>query len=728
MDFRIADTFTDSLARLTGDEQKAIKTSAFDLQMNPANPGFSYHKLDHARDKNFWSVRVNTDIRLIVHRTATSLLLCYVDHHDKAYAWAACRKLETHPATGAAQFVEIRERVEEIPIRKYVKEREARSPQTIALPLLFATRTDQELLAHGVPQEWLSDVRVANEDTLLDIAGHLPAEAAEALLDLATGGFRKAPMPMPRYYDVASCEAPSILDAEESDWAFLGVHDKPEPDPFEHPDAQRRFRTIQNVEELERAFAYPWDKWTVFLHPAQRELVERNYTGPGRVSGSAGTGKTIVALHRAAWLARAHPDARILLTTFSENLANALRTKIKRLLSSEPRLGERIDIHALDAIAVRLYEQAHGPTRIATPEQLRDLLADIQRDQSAAMSFAPAFVASEWQDVVDAWQLHTWQDYRDVRRLGRRTRLPESQRAVLWALFEQVRQRLDGVGLLTMPELYLRVTLDMERRSHPPFDFVVVDEAQDLGIGQLRFLVALGEARPDALFFAGDLGQRIFQQPFSWKSLGVDVRGRSRTLQVNYRTSHQIRTQADRLLSPEMSDVDGNVESRRSTVSVFNGPQPDVRSFKTTGEESNAIGAWLGGQLNAGLKPSEIAIFVRADAQIERARHAVRISGAPIRVLDGRIDTGEEAIAVGLMHMAKGLEFRAVAVMACDDEVIPSIERIEGAGDESELRDIFETERHLLYVAFTRAREFLTVTGVDPVSEFLGDMRASSRP
>ena len=120
MDFRIADTFTDSLARLTGEEQKAAKTTAFDLQMNPASPGLSFHKLDKVKDKRFWSVRVSDDVRLIVHRTPESLLLCYVDHHDKAYAWAERRKLETHPSTGAAQLVEIRERVEEIVVPVYV--------------------------------------------------------------------------------------------------------------------------------------------------------------------------------------------------------------------------------------------------------------------------------------------------------------------------------------------------------------------------------------------------------------------------------------------------------------------------------------------------------------------------------------------------------------------------------------------------------------------------------
>ena len=156
MDFRIAETFTDSLGRLTGDEQKAAKMAAFDLQINPATPGFSFHKLDKARDKNFWSVRVSSNIRMIVHRGEGSLLLCYVDHHDRAYAWAERRKLEAHPKTGAAQIVEIRETVKEIVVPVYVEE-----TRKVAKKPILHDRSEEELLSFGVPQEWIQDVKNA---------------------------------------------------------------------------------------------------------------------------------------------------------------------------------------------------------------------------------------------------------------------------------------------------------------------------------------------------------------------------------------------------------------------------------------------------------------------------------------------------------------------------------------------------------------------------------------
>jgi mRNA-degrading endonuclease RelE of RelBE toxin-antitoxin system len=689
MEFRIADTFTDSLTRLTGEEQKAVKTAAFDLQLNPASPGMSFHRLDKSKDKNFWSVRVGSDIRLIVHKTASSLLLCYVDHHDKAYAWAERRKLETHPKTGAAQLVEIRERVEEIAVPVYV---EVAQPKPPKLPL-FADLSDDALLGYGVPPEWLTDVRKATEDNILTITDHLPTEAAEALLELATGGKPQVPQPVP-----------------------VGAN------PFAHPDALRRFRVMNDVEELERALTYPWEKWTIFLHPAQREIVERDYSGPARVSGSAGTGKTIVALHRAVFLVRANPDSRVLLTTFGETLADALRTKLRRLISNEPGLGERLEVHGMNAIGERLYEQHFGRPKIASPEVIRRFVTEAAA-AVADLKFSLSFLLTEWEDLVDAWQLQTWEAYRDIKRLGRKTRLQESQRGKVWGVLDAVRLRLRAEGMTTRPEMFTRLASELGTRKHPPFEFVVVDEAQDLTVAQLKFLSMLGGKGQNGLFFAGDLGQRIFQQPFSWKSLGVDIQGRARTLHINYRTSHQIRMQADRLLGPEVADVDGNTEERRGTVSVFNGPMPLIRAFNTQQAEDDAVAKWLADRGGEGVMPHEFGVFVRSDGELDRARAAVKKAGMPFKMLDEHVETTSGQISIGTMHLAKGLEFRAVVVMACDDEIIPLQSRIETVADDSDLEEIYNTERHLLYVACTRARDHLLVTSVEPASEFLDDLK-----
>ena len=227
---------------------------------------------------------------------------------------------------------------------------------------------------------------------------------------------------------------------------------------------------MHNVEELERALEFPWEKWTVFLHPAQRQLVERDYSGPARVSGSAGTGKTIVALHRAVFLARTNPDARVLLTTFSDTLANALRTKLKRLISNEPRLGERLEVHAMNAIGKRLYELHFGRPQIASREVIQQLLEEAARKVDDH-KFSRHFLMTEWEQVVDAWQLETWEAYRDVRRLGRKTRLKEKQRVMLWSIFDQVRSSLKNRGMITDSHVFSRLASQLAESTTPSFRF-----------------------------------------------------------------------------------------------------------------------------------------------------------------------------------------------------------------------------------------------------------------
>lgn len=690
MNFLIAGTFTDSLAKLTGEEQKQVKMTAFDLQMDPSNPGMQFHRIERAKDKGFWSVRVSLDIRLIVHKTDGTLLMCYVDHHDDAYKWAERRKLETHSKTGAAQLVEIRERVEEIVIPVYVEEEQI-AP---AKPKIFEKYDREELLGYGVPEEWLEDVLNSDEDTILEIADHLPEEASEAVLELACGGK-----------------------------PVVGVtHDEATPeDPFSHPDAMRRFRVMSNKEELEQALDYPWEKWTVFLHPAQREIVEKEYNGPVRVSGTAGTGKTIVALHRAVYLARKYPDARILLTTFSGTLAQALRVKLLRLIGNQPLLGERIDVEAIDDVGERLYSANIGKVSIINRGELRDLIRQVSVDMVGSQ-YSLSFLFAEWLEVVDAWQIQGWENYRDFKRLGRKTRLAESKRQALWELFCKVRGELENRNLMTPAQIFSALAGHFAGSGNSPYDFTVVDEAQDIDVPQLRFLASMGNQNPASLFFAGDLGQRIFQVPFSWASVGVNIRGRSRTLRINYRTSHQIRRQADRLLDPEITDGDGNTEKRTDTVSVFNGPDPVVRAFDSEEEEIEAVSKQLEEWIGNGVSPNEIGVFVRSEDELTRGKRAIEAAGLEPNVLTETFLGKPGCISVITMHLAKGLEFRAVVVMACDDEVIPNQGRIDEIGDPADLEDVYNTERHLLYVACTRARDQLLVTSIDPSSEFLDDL------
>ena len=681
---RIASSFTAALGRLTNEEQKAAKLAVFDLQADASNPGLKMHRIERSADPDFWSVRASRDLRLVVHRQEGSLMLAYVGHHDEAYRWAAHRRIEVHPTTGAAQLVEVVERVEErVAVASPV-------PSPVRAAGSFARLTDDQLLGVGVPTYWLQPVRDTPEDELFELLERLPAEAAEALLDYATGGQLARP-------------APTVASA----------------DPFAHPDAERRFRTIDNLDEMKAALDYPWEQWAVFLHPAQRALVTRNWSGPARVAGTAGTGKTIVALHRAVHLALANANAHVLLTTFSPRLARSLAQKLQILASGNPETLKRVTVKPLRQIAYDIHTERLGQPQIASVSQVRAIVLRAAKDVDG-LTLSPEFLIDEWTGVIDAWAIDSAEAYAAVPRLGRKTRLGARQRDAAWSVFAAVAAELDRRGLTSWPRVCWRVTQALAARP-AGFNHVVVDEAQDLSVAEARLVAALGRGRADALFFAGDLGQRIFELPFSWRALGIDVRGRSQSLKVNYRTSHQIRAAADRLLPAAVADVDGVEEGRRSVVSVFEGPAPTVFLADTVEAERDVVANYLRACLSDGILAGETAVLVRASSQLARARAAVK--AAQLSHFDfGDAEQTGNSVAIGIMHDAKGLEFRAVAVMACDEDAIPDPDRLARIGDEADLEEAYATERHLLYVACTRARDRLLVTGVSPGSEFLDDL------
>lgn len=659
MTFRIADTFSDSLSKLTAQEQKAVKTAAFDVQMNPDTPGLQMHRVDKARDPHFWTARVNRDIRMVLHKHDGATLLAYVAHHEAAYKWAETRRIDTHPRTGAAQIVEIRETVEEVTIQHYVQE-------AVRMPRLFESESDETLLSWGVPEDWLDTVRQATEDTVLDIAGRLPSEAGEAVLQAATG------------------VRPEVAPVQQGG------------DPFAHPDAGRRFRTMENLDELRAALDAPWEKWSVYLHPAQREFVDRDFNGPARVIGSAGTGKTVVALHRAIRMAR-DPGARVLLTTFNRTLAARLAEKLPLL--AEQSVVARIEVAALAEKIQELYAQAVAPPRLASDDQVRGLLADAATRHGVSLD--PDFLWDEWSLVIDAWDIPDAKRYRDLPRLGRKLRLAASRREALWPVFADVRRALAAAGLITQSGM----AHALRSSGQLPYTHVVVDEAQDIAVAELMLLGDLLGQTPNGLFFAGDIGQRIFRAPFPWSAAGIELRGRSRSLKVNYRTSHQIRRQSDKLLPEKLVEADGSEDSRSGITSVFEGPHPVIQSFASRETEVAAAALWLKRVQDDGVPADQIAVLVR-QPQMAVALRKVLADGCSVLP----------------MHDAKGAEFRAVAVIALDQDILPDQDRVMTAQDEAQLDEILATERHLLYVAATRARDHLWLSGVEPLSEFLVDL------
>ena len=692
MEFRIAETFQKSLDKLTNKEQKIVKAKAFDIQLNISGNSHQFHRLDRAKDDNFWSVRVNSDIRIIAHKSGKSVMLTYVDHHDDAYKWAANRVIRKHPKTGAAQIVEVVEAHD-------TTHSFSSTPVKPEPDRLFIDLDHDILTAIGVPEELTSQVKFCNEIMFFELAEKLPAEASEKLIEYAAGGVQKDDL-------VRMTATTKSTDANDE----LGLN---------HPDAKRRFALVSDEAALHAALDFPWHKWTVFLHPDQRRFTELSYKGSARVSGSAGTGKTIVALHRAVYLHKQNPEKNILLCTFTKTLASALKQKLDILLAQDEIALEKIDVTHLEGLAFAHLKRNEQPPNIASKTQLLNFLR--RSAQSVQITnYANGFLLSEWDNVIDDWGIETLEEYTNLSRVGRKSKLGINQRKDLWLIFDETKKLLKSRNLTTWSSIFRGLSLTNDPSAQ--YDHVIIDEAQDISSAELSFLARHYGDKPDGLFFAGDVGQRIFRAPFSWSSLGVDVRGKSNILQVNYRTSQQIRAKADLLLPKEIKDDDNQTEDRTSTISVFSGEPPKIVLNDDDIGEAKIVSEWIKEQLAQGIAPSEIGVFVRTEHQYKRALNAIKDSGNTGVVLNYKLDGDDSSINYGTMHLAKGLEFRSVAVIACDNDALPLKERIKLFTEEADIEEVERTERQLLYVACTRARESLLVTGVGIGSKYLYDL------
>lgn len=374
MNLIYASTFADALDKLAHPEQKQVKITTVDLMMGLKGAGHSLERINRAADKDMWSARVSRDLRIILKRDGEDLVLAYVGHHDDAYAWAERRKIERHERTGAMQIVEVIEQKAEGKSFDWTAGVPTQQPESADQVQPFWSLSDDDMLDVGVPRDWLQPVREMVEDELDRLFDHLPAEAAEALYDYATGGKLENHKFVPAQANAA---------------------------PFAHPDSQRRFRVLASIDELQAALDAPFEKWAVFLHPAQRALVERPVSGPTRVTGSAGTGKTIVALHRAVHLAQQDEAARVLLTTFSQPLADALERKLAILTEATPDLQNRIAVRTLDDAAIAIYTDHIGAPTIADDDTTSQLV-----DEAIALGHGTGltrdFLQEEWTELVDA--------------------------------------------------------------------------------------------------------------------------------------------------------------------------------------------------------------------------------------------------------------------------------------------------------------------------------------
>ncbi len=691
----VASTFRKSFNRLTDDEQKLVSSTVMELHLGITTPGQNREKLGGA-DQSMYSMRVNDDIRMILNFQGQYAVICYVDHHDAAYQWAKGRKLEINEDTGAVQFVVIDEQVIEV-VRTKLVEQEPETVDARHSRRPFADLPSSYLGQLGVPKQWRALVREASEETFLgELGRHLPEEARENLLSIAAG-------------------VKPQLSAK-----IAGR------DPFQHPDAKRQFK-IMNVDDdaLRLALFEPWEDWEVFLHPTQQDAVDRRHSGPARVSGGPGTGKTVVAVHRAARLAR-YGRGRVLLTSFSKTLAERLQEQVNSLLRVEPDALARIDVVHLHQVAVRWYNE-HAKRLFQAPQgrRLEELLGRAWNEAKGGGQTL-AFAEAEWDMVMDPQGIRDLDTYKVVERTTRGTPLSPQAREKLWPVFARLHGLLEDEGLLTWSAVCWRVASSLADPTERPYSHVVADEVQDFGPAELSLLRALAPEGPDDVFLAGDGYQRIFKPRSTFVGAGLEVRGRSSVLRLNYRTTEEIRKAADRLVSRRSTASDP--EGEPGALSLMSGPKPAYMMLDTVTSERSTVAGWIKNLVSNGYRPSEIAVLARTKELIEdRVKPAVRAANCNFTELDNAGKNGDTGVAIGTMHRSKGMQFRAVIVMGVEEGMLPLEKVLKRHTDEPARHAFLEQERNLLYVACTRVRERLLVTGVGKPSPFAAAIFAQNR-
>lgn len=691
MSILLADTLIASVRKLDSTDAKRVWDFLAKLFEDPSNPGISLERIVHAKDKNIWSGRITQNLRAVIHKDSGTHTILYAANHNEAYDWAKNRKVERHVVTGALQIVESPELIEQhLSISSKTQSQINQAVQTdqktiYSLPI-FDNHKDDYLLSLGLPPDWLPTIRkVTSEDILLDeVLPKLPEEVAERLLKLAIGEFVTPPTPLPINKPVT-----------------------------ESKDTQRRFFKLESNEELIKMLAEPLSTWAVFLHQSQQKLATGNFNGAVKITGSAGTGKTVVALHRARYLAK--QDKRVFLTTYVTTLCNNLQRNLTILCSKEELL--KITVGTVHQQAMAIVSGSGKKLKPIDNSQIEELLEYYQRYSYAPLQTDALLL--EWENVIQAQGITSWEEYRRANRAGRGTPLTVKERKQVWQVFERVFETFEEKNEIDWPGLcrYAR-ELIVSGKAISPFDAVVVDEVQDLGSQELMFLAALAGKDPNGLMMVGDGGQRIYANKFSLKSLGIDVRGRSHILKLNYRTTEQIRRFADNIINGKGDDLDGSEDSRKGTRSLLTGVEPELVAFDKPSQQSEFIIDEINGLLEKGLSVNDIAIFARTSDRLISIETALKKANIPSHRLQKDLDISASAIHLGTMHRAKGLEFKVVFVVDMSDDLMPLATAIKFVDSQAQ-EDAMLREQQLLYVSITRARDQVFVSWVGKPSRYL---------
>jgi superfamily I DNA/RNA helicase len=485
---------------------------------------------------------------------------------------------------------------------------------------------------------------------------------------------------------------------------------------------------IKGNDDLDKILEHPFAAWRIFLHPAQRKIAYApRYAGPAQVTGGAGTGKTVTALHRAAYLARRATEQllgtesaeSVLMTTFTRNLADALLTQFELLVDDADIRGQ-VEIRNVDSLAHRVVEQARNAKPVIIEgRELDELWATAVKE--AGLPYAPSFLNREWEQVILAQDLGTEQEYLTVSRAGQGTPLGKTQRRQVWAVVQQVEAKLRALGRDTFTQLANEAARALRGGTVKlPYRHVIIDEAQDLHPAQWRLLRAAVPAGPDDMFIVGDVHQRIYDNRVSLARVGVNVRGRSKRLTVNYRTTQEILALAVPALGrASVAGLDDEADTLIGYRSPLHGRRPKIVAARTREAEYEALVRHVTAWHDEGIEPHAIGIAARSNWMAKEAAAALKAAGIPTVSLSAK--SSKDAVRVGTMHGMKGLEFQAVAVIGVADGTVPAPSALtDAAADPVAHAQDSQRERCLLFVALTRARDHLYISYSGSPSTFLG--------
>jgi superfamily I DNA/RNA helicase len=684
--------FLDAYARIPRTQQKKVREFTEKFKANPKSQGINYERIHEVRDDKVRTVRIDQKYRAVVlHPDQGDVyILAWVDNHDEAMAWARNRVFEINPVTGSLQIVNVSEAAQAVPPKSDKKKSAG----------LFNQFEDGVLLSFGLPAVLLPAVRaVRTPEELLALTKHLPAECAEALTWLAEG------IP-PEEVRVAVVAQPKKVDTGDLAAALA------------HPDTRRRFVTIKSDEDLTAILDAPLEKWRVFLHPSQEKLVAKNFNGPAKVTGGAGTGKTVVAMHRAKHLASKvflDKTDRVLFTTFTANLAQDIEQMLSTLC---PQCIDRIEVVHLHSWAVRFLRD-HGQTvEIASPETIEACWEEaiLEADD---LTWDIGFFRQEWDQVVQANGIQTEADYLRVPRTGRGKTVSRPQRARIWKVMEGYRKALakrnkqEWLEIIQSARRFLE-----EKKTKLLFRAVVVDESQDFHSEEWKLIRALVSAGANDLFLVGDAHQRIYGRKVVLSRCGIVTTGRSSTLRINYRTTEQIRAWAVAMLEGmAVDDLDGMADEEKGYMSLLSGPKPECHRFTSAEEEQDFLGKTLKELVKR--RPAEEICLVARTAKLIKDDYQGLLKSLRVEhvVLDKCKERTGGGVRLATMHRVKGLEFPVMILAGINSNVMPlRIAALEG--DLTSKKEQEDRERSLLFVAATRARDELIVTSWGKPSPF----------